>query len=115
MVTVNSDQLNHKIFSVVQDLQQEVPEVINNFLNMGAEVLKTKILDSKTKTMLSLGIAINNHSEECMAFHLKNLIKLGLNYEELLEIIAVLVYMGGGLALASASELLEIYNQLKNT
>lgn len=113
MLEINPEQLKQRIFSVVQELKQDVPDVINSFLNMGTEVLKSKVLDSKTKSMIALAIAINNNSKECLTFHLKNLLKLDLSYEELLEIISVSTYMGGGLAFASAIELLEIYEQLK--
>ena len=113
MLETDVEQLKQRIFSVVQELKQDVPDVINNFLNMGTEVLKAKALDSKTKSMMALVIAINDNSIECMTFHLKNLLKLDLSYEELLEIISVSIYMGGGLTFASAVELLEIYGQLK--
>ena len=50
----------------------------------------------KPKEMLALAIGIANRCAECIAFHTKALVKLGVTEQEYDEILAVCIYMGGG-------------------
>lgn len=110
------------------DYNEELSEVIDNnrnlfkgtgstgkaFLNLHSEAVKDGVLDSKTKALQALGIAIALRCEGCIVQHTKGAIKLGATRDEIIETINVAIMMGGGpatvyggKALACADQYLE--------
>ena len=51
---------------------------------------------------------------ECIAFHTKALIKLGVTKQEFNEILAVCIYMGGGPSLMYAAKAEQAFEELIN-
>jgi len=109
---IETFEITHKIVEQLEELKQQVPEVINHFLSLSALALKTGAIEGRIKSLIALAIAITQNSAECIAFHLQNLIKQKLTYEELMEVIAVATYMGGGIALAASTHALELFQKL---
>lgn len=110
------------------DYKQELAEVMANnknlfsstgatgkaFLNVHDEAIKAGALDSKTKVLEALAIAIAIRCEGCIVQHVKGAIKLGATRDEIVETINVAIMMGGGpstvyggKALACADQFLE--------
>ncbi len=67
-------------------------------------VIKENKLDTKTKELISLGIAIARCCKYCISFHVKNALDAGANREEIIEASLVAVLMGGGPSLAYITE-----------
>ena len=63
---------------------------------------------------MALGIAISTRCESCIGFHVETLIKLGMTREELIEILAMCSYMGGGPSITFSTKALEAFDQLSN-
>jgi AhpD family alkylhydroperoxidase len=53
-------------------------------------------LSRKTKELIALAIGIAIRCEGCIVFHARACVRLGVSREELVEMIAVAVEMGGG-------------------
>src|SRR6516164_248418 len=54
----------------------------------------TKALDTKTKELMALAIEIAVHCEGCVAYHTKMAHQHGAAREEVVETVALAVYMG---------------------
>jgi AhpD family alkylhydroperoxidase len=54
----------------------------------------TKALDTKTKELMALAIGIAVHCEGCVAYHTKMAHQHGAAREEVVETVALAVYMG---------------------
>ena len=67
-------------------------------------------VSAKHKELIALAIGITQHCSGCVGFHVKALRKLGCTREELEEMLAVCVYMGGGPALMYAAEALKAWD-----
>lgn len=92
------------------DYKQELNEVMANnknlfastgatgkaFLGVHEEAIKAGALDSKTKALEALGIAVAIRCEGCIVQHVKGAIKLGTTRDEIVETINVAIMMGGG-------------------
>lgn len=92
------------------DYKQELNEVMANnknlfastgatgkaFLGVHEEAIKAGALDSKTKALEALGIAVAIRCEGCIVQHVKGAIKLGATRDEIVETINVAIMMGGG-------------------
>ncbi len=95
-------------------LNEEIPETFRGFNVMGEEAKKNGLVDNKTKEFVALGIAISTRCESCIGMHIEALIKLGTNRDELVEILAMCSFMGGGPSITFSSKALEAYDQLSS-
>ena len=68
-------------------------------------------VSAKHKELIALAIGITQHCSGCVGFHVKALRKMGCTREELEEMLAVCVYMGGGPALMYAAETLKAWDE----
>ena len=91
-----------------------LPEAYIKFKQMQNEAKKDGIVDEKTKEFVALGIAISTRCESCVGLHVEALIKLGTTKQELVEILAMCSYMGGGPSITFSAKALEAFEQLNN-
>ena len=68
-------------------------------------------MSSKTKELISLGIAITVRCEGCISYHVHDALKAGATAEEIVETIGVAILMGGGPAMVYGCEALEALEQ----
>ncbi len=68
-------------------------------------------LDKKTKELIALAIGVTQRCDGCIGFHAKALHELGATRQEVGEVMAMCVYMGGGPALMYAADALRAYDQ----
>ncbi|MBB1079303.1 carboxymuconolactone decarboxylase family protein [Limosilactobacillus sp. STM2_1] len=110
------------------DYQQELTEIMDNnknifsstgevgknFLNVHDAAIKDGALDSKTKALEALGIAIAIRCEGCIIQHVKGAIKLGATRDEIIETINVAIMMGGGPSTVYGGKALACADQFLN-
>ena len=96
------------------NLNKEIPDTFKGFSIMGKEAKKNGSVDEKTKELVALGIAISTKCESCIGLHVESLIKLGTTREELIEVLAMCSYMGGGPSITFSTKALEAFDQLSN-
>ena len=78
------------------NLNKELPNTFDGFNLMGKDAKKNGIVDEKTKEFVALGIAISTRCESCIGMHVEALVRLGVSKAELVEVLAMCCYMGGG-------------------
>ncbi|WP_342619964.1 carboxymuconolactone decarboxylase family protein [Rhodoferax sp. GW822-FHT02A01] len=88
------------------------PDALQAFGQLARASMAEGALGAKTKELLALAIGITQHCSGCIGFHVKALLKLGCTKQELEEMLAVCVYMGGGPALMYTAEALAAYDQM---
>ena len=96
------------------NLNKEIPDTFKGFSIMGKEAKKNGSVDEKTKELVALGIAISTKCESCIGLHVESLIKLGTTRDELIEVLAMCSYMGGGPSITFSTKALEAFDQLSN-
>ena len=94
-------------------LGKEIPDTFKGFSVMGKEAKKEGIVSEKTKEFVALGIAISTRCESCIGMHIESLIRLGTSREELIEVLAMCSYMGGGPSITFSTKALEAFEQLR--
>lgn len=77
-------------------LSQNIPDVMKSFMSTTKAADKAGALDSKTKELIAIAIAVANRCDGCIGFHTKTLVELGTTEQELAEALGVAIYMGGG-------------------
>lgn len=71
-------------------------ETGKSFMGVHDAAIKAGALDSKTKALEALAIAIAVRCEGCIVQHVAGAIKLGATRDEIVETINVAIMMGGG-------------------
>jgi AhpD family alkylhydroperoxidase len=92
-------------------LRQAVPDAMAGFSAMAKAALKPGALSEAHKELIALAIGVASHCEGCIAFHAKALARLGTGREELMEALAVAVYMGGGPSLMYAAGAVQAFEE----
>jgi AhpD family alkylhydroperoxidase len=104
MSTFEHAALIQNISQSMGTLRKAQPEAMQGFGQLAKAAMKTGALSEKHKELMALAIGITQHCSGCIGFHVKALRRLGCTREELDEMLAVCVYMGGGPALMYAAE-----------
>jgi AhpD family alkylhydroperoxidase len=86
-------------------------EALLGFGQLARASMAEGAVSAKHKELIALAIGITQHCSGCVGFHVKALRKLGCKREELEEMLAVCVYMGGGPALMYAAEALKAWDE----
>jgi AhpD family alkylhydroperoxidase len=95
----------------LRDLRQSTPEVMKAFAAISMAALAPKALDTKTKELIALAIAVAIRCDDCIAFHAKSALQQGASREEVTEALAMAIYMGAGPAVMYASHALDAVEQ----
>ena len=104
-------EIESELKSLLGDMADSVPEVLDALGRLQQATFKEGALDIKTKELIALGIAISQSCDGCIAWHNAALKRLDTPLEEIAEVAAVAVEMGGGLALHPASKAIAGYKQ----
>ena len=94
----------------IRDLRTGSPDVMKGFSTMAQAALAPKALDTKTKELIALAIGVAVRCDDCIAFHAKAAVEQGATKEEVLETLAMTVYMGAGPSVMYASHALRAFN-----
>lgn len=104
-------EITGDISSSLSKLRKEIPDVMTAFSSLAQAASKEGALDKKTKELIALALGIAAHCDGCIGFHTQALVKLGTTRQELLEMLSMAVYMGGGPSLMYAAETLMAFEE----
>jgi len=104
-------EITERITTNVRELSKVKPELVKGFQGLSQAALAPGALDLKTKEMLALAIGIAGQCDGCIGFHVKKLVELGITREELVEVLGVCIYMGGGPKLMYAAEAMHAFEE----
>ena len=96
----------------LKSLHRAIPDTAAAFADLGSTVKKDGALSFKEKEFVALGIAVAIRCEPCILFHVEALIRLGTTREEVAEVLATCIQMGGGPGLMYAGKALEAFDDL---
>lgn len=95
-----------------RNLAKAIPDTMKGFGGLSLAVKQGGTLGTKEKEFVALGIAIAVRCEPCIAFHVEALVKAGATREELADVLAMAIQMGGGPSLMYAGKALDCWDQL---
>ncbi len=112
MSTFDHATLTQNISKSMGSLRKAQPEAMQGFGQLAKAAMTEGAISEKNKELIALAIGITQHCSGCIGFHVKALHRLGCTRQELEEMLAVCVYMGGGPALMYASETIAAWESL---
>ena len=109
----NYTEITSNISASIAKLRQGIPDVMAGFSSLAAASTKEGALSKKSKELIALALAVAARCDGCIGFHAQALVKLAVTQEELMETLAMAVYMGGGPSLMYAAEALTAFEEFK--
>lgn len=103
--------ITRDIAAYTGELRKLAPEAMQGFHALAKGAGADGTLDKKTKELIALAIGVTQRCDGCIGFHAKALHELGATRQEVGEVMAMCVYMGGGPALMYAADALRAYDQ----
>ncbi|SEJ83678.1 carboxymuconolactone decarboxylase family protein [Paraburkholderia diazotrophica] len=92
-------------------LRETQPELMTAFSQLAVTSTSEGVVGKKTREMIALGIAIACRCDDCIGFHVRTLVKLGITRAELEDVLATAVYMGGGPSMMYATHALSAFEE----
>jgi AhpD family alkylhydroperoxidase len=89
-----------------------IPQTMSGFATLSKAAKDNGPLGAKEKEFVALAISIALRCEPCILFHVEALIKAGATREELGDILAMSIQMGGGPSVMYAGHALACWDEL---
>lgn len=104
-------QMAKELSGVIKEVRLGTPEVMKAFSAMASTATSAGALDSRTKELIALAIAVAIRCDGCVAFHAKAAVEQGATRDEVMETMGMALYMGAGPSLMYAAQAVEAYDQ----
>lgn len=91
----------------LEGLAQTNGEHVNAFMGMLGASYEPKLLDLKTKELMSVAIGVYNRCEYCIVYHSYKALEAGASRGEIMEAAMLAVAFGGGPTMAYSVTLLK--------
>ncbi len=108
-------QIANDVVTGVGLIREGSPDTMKAFGALSAAATASKVLNTKIKELMALAVGIAVHCDGCVAYHTKMAHQHGATREEILETVALAVYMGGGPAAVYGGDAVRAYDQFAGT
>jgi AhpD family alkylhydroperoxidase len=103
------NQYRQLVVAGVGNLAKLTPETVKGYGAMGTAGAKTGHLDTKTRELIAVAVAITLRCDGCINVHTDNARKLGASMEEIAEALGVAVSVNAGAAIVYSTRALDAY------
>ena len=86
-------------------------EVMKHFGALSATAIEPKALDSRTKELIALALAVAARCDGCIAAHAEAAVRHGASRDQVLETMGVAIWMAAGPGVMYAAQALEAFDQ----
>lgn len=113
MLTMHKDwvKIAKELSPLMGEARKSSPEAWGGFSALAKAATAPGALDTKTKELIALALGIAARCDGCLAFHAKEIVQLGGSRAEVLDVISMAVYMGGGPSAIYGAQALESFDQ----
>ena len=104
-------QIANDVIAGVGLVRQGSPDAMKAFASLSTAGTAPNAIDTKTKELMALAIGIAVHCDGSVAYHTKMAHQNGASRQEILETVALAIYMGGGPAAVYGGDAVRAYDQ----
>ncbi len=104
-------EMARELSQALREVRAGAPETMKAFSALARAALEPKALDTKTKELLALGIAVAIRCDACIGFHTEAALKQGATRDEIMETMGLAIYMGAGPSVMYAAQAVEAFDQ----
>jgi AhpD family alkylhydroperoxidase len=105
--------LRAELQKLAAKLAQELPGPMAGFGALHKAATADGALSRKVKELITLGISIAARCDGCIAYHTQGALKAGATRPEILDVIGVAIFMGGGPSMIYGCEALAALDQFE--
>ena len=98
----------------IAKIREGAPDAMAGFGALAKGAMKPGALSSQLKELIALAIGVAGHCDGCIGFHAKALARTGTPREQVIEALAVAVYMGGGPSLMYAADAMHAFDEFQS-
>ncbi len=109
----NWPELASGLATPLKELRGGAPDVMKSFSALARAALDAHALDTRTKELIALGIAVATRCDACVAFHAEAAVRQGATREQVMETMGMAIYMGAGPSVMYAAQAVEAFDQFK--
>jgi len=107
----NWPEMAGELSRAIKEVRLGAPETMKAFSAMAQAATAAGALDTKTKELMALAIAVAIRCDGCIAFHAQAALKHGATRDEVMETMGLALYMGAGPSLMYAAQAVEAFDQ----
>jgi AhpD family alkylhydroperoxidase len=104
-------QITADINRGILKLRQAQPDAMTGFSALSKGAMQAGALSEVHKELIALAIGVAGQCDGCIGFHAKALARLNAPRDQVMEALAVAVYMGGGPALMYAADAVHAFEE----
>ncbi len=105
-------ELNQNTIQNMKKMYKYIPEFMTHFGNMSKWTHQEGgALDPKTRELVAMALAVASHCPSCLGFHAESLVKYQGTREELMDVLGMAIYMGGGPSAMYAADAVQAYDE----
>lgn len=112
-MTKSYTQITADINRGIAKIREGAPDAMAGFNALAKGAMKPGALSAEQKELIALAIGVAGHCDGCIGFHAKALARLGAAREQVIEALAVAVYMGGGPSLMYAADAMHAFEEFQ--
>ena len=112
-MTKSCTQITADINLGIAKIREGAPDAMTGFSALAKGAMKPGKLSAEHKELIALAIGVAGHCDGCIGFHAKALARMGAPREQIIEALAVAVYMGGGPSLMGAADAVHTFDEFQ--
>ena len=98
----------HRGLQLITEFKPKLMGIVNSFTS---EAMKPGVLGKREKERIALGMALTQQCHYCIALHIRACKGAGVTLEEIMEVCAIGIMMGGGPVLTHMAEVERALNE----
>ena len=110
MAMLNWNDYRNQILARIGEIGKLSPDTVKGYAALSGAGAKTGHLDSKTRELIAVAVAITLRCDGCIAVHSAAAKKLGATKEEIAEALGVGISVNAGAALVYATRTVDAYD-----
>ncbi|MFC8244632.1 carboxymuconolactone decarboxylase family protein [Streptomyces chartreusis] len=88
--------VRNELRAPARELRKAIPQVYDGYRQLHDSALAAGALDTKTKELIAMAIAVSKECDGCIAAHAHAAVRQGATEQEAAEAIGVAILMNGG-------------------
>jgi len=104
-------EIRKRITTANAKFKKAQPGTFEGFNTIHGQAMPDGALDAKTKEIIAVALSVASRCDPCIAFHTRAALRHGATREEIMEMLSVVVLMGGGPSLMYCAHVVEAMDE----
>jgi AhpD family alkylhydroperoxidase len=107
---LNWNEHRDQVNGAIREISKANPDIVKAYVGLNAANAKSTRLDTKTRELITLAVAITLRCDGCINAHTDAAIKAGATKEEIVDALGVAVMVNGGAAMVYSARTIDAFD-----